>query len=122
MISRRALPEILHSLTEFPAVALLGPRQAGKTTLAKIIAEAHPDALRLDLERPSDLAKLTDPELFLSRQSGHLVVLDEIQHQPELFAVLRALIDAGPIPAARFSLAAAIAPGVRIAGRTHRFP
>ena len=93
MIDRRILPDIERSLAEFPAVALLGPRQAGKTTLARIVAGARPDSLFLDLERPSDLAKLADPELFLSRQADRLVVLDEIQRQPELFAVLRALID-----------------------------
>ena len=93
MINRRILPDIERSLAEFPAMALLGPRQAGKTTLARVVAGAHPDSLFLDLERPSDLAKLADPELFLSRQAGRLVVLDEIQRQPELFAVLRVLID-----------------------------
>jgi len=93
MIARRLLAEIARDLGDFPAVALLGPRQAGKTTLAKVIAEASGDALYLDLERPSDLAKLTDPELFLSRHNQRLVVLDEIQRLPELFAVLRALID-----------------------------
>ena len=77
MIERRLLPLIKHSLTEFPAVSLLGPRQAGKTTLARIIAGEQANSLYLDLERPSDLAKLTDPELFLSRHSGHFVVMDE---------------------------------------------
>lgn len=93
MINRRLLPAIEHSLAKFPAVALLGPRQAGKTTLARVIAGARPGSLYLDLERPSDLARLADPELFLSRHAGQLVVLDEIQRQPGLFAVLRALID-----------------------------
>ena len=93
MIPRRILGTVQNTLDQFPAVALLGPRQAGKTTLARVIATQNPDSLYLDLERPSDLAKLTEPELFLSRHAERLVVLDEIQRQPELFAVLRALID-----------------------------
>lgn len=93
MLNRRILPEIRNALTEFPAVALLGPRQAGKTTLARSIAATLPDSLYLDLERPSDLARLADPELFLSRHVSHLVVIDEIQRMPELFTVLRSLID-----------------------------
>ncbi len=109
MINRRLLPEIAHSLLEFPAVALLGPRQAGKTTLARVIAAQRPDSLFLDLERPSDLAKLADPELFLSRHVGQLVVLDEIQRQPELFAVLRSLIDEKRIPG-RFLLLGSASP------------
>lgn len=93
MIKRRLLTKLTRALTESPAVALLGPRQAGKTTLAKIIAAEYPGSMYLDLERPSELAKLTDPELFLSRYADRLIVLDEIQRQPELFPILRALID-----------------------------
>lgn len=109
MISRRLLPQIERSLGDFPAVALLGPRQAGKTTLARIVASARPDSVHLDLERPSDLAKLSDPELFLSRHAGQFIVLDEIQRQPELFAVLRALIDAQRTPG-RFLLLGSASP------------
>ncbi len=94
---------------EFPAVALLGPRQAGKTTLARVVAAQRPDSLFLDLERPSDLAKLADPELFLSRHAGQLVVLDEIQRQPELFSVLRSLIDEKRTPG-RFLLLGSASP------------
>lgn len=109
MIKRHLFTNIQQALGEFPAVALLGPRQAGKTTLAKLIAETQPDSLRLDLERPSDLAKLTDPELFLSRQQNRLVVLDEIQRMPELFPVLRALIDENRRPG-RFLLLGSASP------------
>ena len=77
---------------QFPAMAVLGPRQVGKTTLALEIAE-ETDALSLDLEHPTDLAKLSDPADYLSRHQDKLVVLDEIQRVPELFPVLRSLID-----------------------------
>ena len=73
-------------------VALLGSRQVGKTTLARGLKLAKPTHY-LDLERPSDLAKLTDPELYLGRFADHLVILDEIQRLPNLFPVLRSLVD-----------------------------
>jgi hypothetical protein len=109
MIKRRLLPSIEHTLTEFPAVALLGPRQAGKTTLARVIANERPNSLYLDLERPSDLAKLADPELFLSRHADQFIVMDEVQRQPEIFAVLRALIDQKRTPG-RFLLLGSASP------------
>jgi len=109
MLNRRLYPDIEHALGQFPAVALLGPRQAGKTTLARTLAATHAGSLYLDLERPSDLARLTDPELFLSRHAGHLVVLDEIQRRPELFTILRALIDEDRCPG-RFLLLGSASP------------
>ena len=94
MIARHAQSQVGELLTRFPAVALLGPRQVGKTTLALEIAEAAgTQALYLDLERPSDRAKLTDPEQYLAAQEGRLVVLDEVQRLSGLFEVLRSLID-----------------------------
>lgn len=75
-----------------PVVALLGSRQVGKTTLAQALKPGKP-CHYLDLERPSDVAKLADPELYLSRLSGQLVILDEIQRLPDLFPVLRSLVD-----------------------------
>jgi len=74
------------------SVALLGSRQVGKTTLAKGLELDKPTHY-IDLERPSDVAKLADPELYLSRFSDHLIILDEIQRMPDLFPVLRSLID-----------------------------
>ncbi|MBY0575329.1 MAG: ATP-binding protein [Gallionellaceae bacterium] len=109
MIKRRLLTRLTQSLTESPAVALLGPRQAGKTTLARIIAAQYPGSMYLDLERPSELAKLADPELFLSRYADQLIVLDEIQRQPELFPVLRTLIDGARRPG-RFLLLGSASP------------
>lgn len=81
-------------LSQFPAVALLGPRQVGKTTLAREIGDAQ-GALYLDLEHPADLAKLADPADYLARHQDKLVILDEIHRLPEVFPVLRSLIDEG---------------------------
>ncbi len=83
-----------NSLAHFPVTAILGPRQCGKSTLAKhLISELTTEAVYLDLERPSDLQKLEDAEWFLSRQKGKLVCLDEIHREPELFPVLRSIVD-----------------------------
>ena len=92
MIERRLFPILQQRLAEVPAVALLGPRQAGKTTLALALAKKH-DALYLDLESPQDCAKLAEPELYLADHLGKLVILDEIHRAPGLFPVLRGLID-----------------------------
>jgi predicted AAA+ superfamily ATPase len=94
MIKRQLYQTVLQHLGQFPAVALLGPRQVGKTTLANQIAEKFP-SIYLDLELPSDLAKMADPELYLSEHAHQLVIIDEIQRQPQLFPVLRSLIDQG---------------------------
>ncbi|MDR3054144.1 MAG: ATP-binding protein [Zoogloeaceae bacterium] len=90
---RRLAPEVRRSLDNFPVVALTGPRQCGKTTLARSLLAGHDNALYLDLERPSDLRKLADPEWFLSSQKDKLVCIDEIQRHPDLFPVLRSLVD-----------------------------
>lgn len=94
MIPRRALKKVREALRRQAAVALLGPRQVGKTTLAFAIAK-ETDALYLDLEAREDRAKLSDPALFLRDYEDRLVILDEIHRVPELFQVLRGLIDAG---------------------------
>lgn len=94
MISRRLLPALTSALAEAPAVALLGPRQAGKTTLALELAATRP-AVYLDLESEADRAKLSEPELYLAQHADKLVILDEIQRTPQLFRSLRGLIDAG---------------------------
>ena len=93
MLPRFALSILSRLLAEFPAVVLLGPRQAGKTTLALAEAARRGDALYLDLELPSAQRQLDDPEAFLLAQRGRLAILDEVQRVPELFAVLRGVID-----------------------------
>jgi len=94
MLPRRLAPHLASALAEAPAVALLGPRQVGKTTLALELAHERP-ALYLDLESEADRAKLSEPELYLAQHADKLVILDEIQRTPQLFASLRGLIDAG---------------------------
>jgi len=94
MIERRLAPVLEESLERFPVVALLGARQVGKTTLAKKLADARgASALYLDLERPSDEAKLQEAEAYLQGHAGKLVILDEIQRRPDLFPILRSLVD-----------------------------
>ena len=93
MKKRDLEPMLLTSLQHFPVVALVGPRQVGKTTLARAIAHKFGHAVYLDMERPSDAAKLADPELYLGPLADRLVILDEIQRRPELFPVLRSLVD-----------------------------
>jgi predicted AAA+ superfamily ATPase len=94
MLQRAARSRLIELLARFPAVALLGPRQVGKTTLAlSLTGEADPSPLYLDLELPSNRAKLADPELYLSEYEDRLVILDEIHRLPGIFQTLRGLID-----------------------------
>lgn len=93
MFSRIAQPLLASALTWSPAVAILGPRQTGKTTLARGLLQTHAHALYLDLESPQDRARLGEGPLFLQAHADRLIVLDEVQHAPELFSVLRGEID-----------------------------
>jgi len=94
MIERRLKAELAARIDQAPAVALLGPRQVGKTTLAQEIAEDRP-ALYLDLESDADRAKLSEPELYLESHADKLIILDEVHRLPNLFQILRGLIDRG---------------------------
>ena len=94
MIKRHIFSIVQNALQRQAAVALIGPRQVGKTTLALEIAE-HTDALYLDLESREDRDKLSDPALFLRNYENRLVILDEIHRAPEIFQTLRGLIDQG---------------------------
>lgn len=96
MFKRQLESQVLQALKRSPAVALLGPRQVGKTTLALAVGEAMRGSrapLYLDLESEADRAKLSQPELYLSDHADELVILDEIHRVPGLFPVLRGLID-----------------------------
>ena len=94
MINRRIARRLSSLLDESPAIALIGPRQVGKTTLALAIAEARP-SIYLDLESEADRAKLVEPELYLMRHEDKLVILDEVHRAPGLFQILRGVIDQG---------------------------
>lgn len=94
MIKRRISALARKALSRQAAVALLGPRQVGKTTLAQEIGKSCA-SLYLDLESREDLAKLADPALFFQKNADSLIILDEIHRMPDLFQVLRGVIDQG---------------------------
>lgn len=94
MITRDAMGQVIHLMKDFSAVGILGPRQIGKTTLALEIAETtKPKPVYLDLESVSDLAKLTEPELYFQTHKDRLIILDEVQRVPNIFTTLRSVID-----------------------------
>ena len=94
MIARRLKAQLQKLLGEYPAVALLGPRQVGKTTLALEVADTL-ESVYLDLESPADRARIADPDLYLADHEDRLVILDEVHRVPDLFQSLRGLIDRG---------------------------
>jgi len=102
------LREVRHLLGRTPVVAILGPRQVGKTTLARQLASGWGRSTRFDLEDARDLSRLDDPMLSLAPLRG-LVVIDEVQHRPDLFMALRVLVDRPRCPA-RFLVLGSAAP------------
>ena len=92
-IPRSIEPVSWQKLSVVPIVAILGPRQCGKSTLARHILKSFPKHIILDLERPSDINRLTDSEFFFSVNHDHLICLDEIQRAPALFPVIRSTAD-----------------------------
>lgn len=110
MITRLAVKQIEILLQEFPAIALLGPRQVGKTTLAKqLVKKQKREILYFDLESEADAAKLQHPEYIFNEYKDHCIILDEVQRAPELFAQLRPVIDAYRKPG-RFILTGSASP------------
>lgn len=94
MIDRTQTKRILKYLNHFPVVAIIGPRQVGKTTLAKLLQKKlQKESTYLDLERLEDLVKIEEPSLYFDKRKNECVILDEIQRLPELFTELRSLID-----------------------------
>jgi predicted AAA+ superfamily ATPase len=110
IIKRRLTQQLLKNLTFFPAVGIVGPRQVGKTTLAKMLQkEMNLPSLHLDLELDEDLYKLQNPQTYLQMNADKCIMIDEIQRLPSLFPLLRALIDQNRRPA-RFILLGSASP------------
>ena len=94
MITRYIFDELLEILNEFPVLGIVGPRQVGKTTVAKLLLkEVKKETILLDLENPRDLAKLTDPMLFFENNQDKCIIIDEVQIKKDLFPIIRAAID-----------------------------
>lgn len=94
MIKRFLSQKLEELIPDFPAIAILGARQVGKTTLAQALAENFDqESIYLDLESPSDQAKLAEAEQYFDLNESKLIILDEIQRMPDLFQVLRGVID-----------------------------
>ena len=99
MIERLITTKILKYLNHFPAVAIIGPRQVGKTTIARFIqTQLKKESTYLDLERTEDLTKIDSPALYLESRKEECIILDEIQRRPEIFPEMRSLIDRHRIP------------------------
>nr|WP_315421340.1 ATP-binding protein [uncultured Pedobacter sp.] len=106
LIIRNLAAHLKNKLKKSPAIAILGPRQVGKTTLAKSLSS---DYIYLDMENPRDVAKLQDAYTFLESLQDYTVIIDEVQLLPELFSLLRPLIDAKRTPG-RFILLGSASP------------
>lgn len=123
-IERSLAEELRWSLSNFPVTALCGPRQCGKSTLARRVVEEFADTVFVDLEKPSDLRKLDDAEFFFHLQKDKLVCIDEVQRGPELFPILRVAVDEDRRPGKFLILGSASPDLIRhgsetLAGRIH---
>jgi predicted AAA+ superfamily ATPase len=92
-IPRAKESDALQSLSKNAVTAIIGPRQSGKSTMARKLMSERQKSVYLDLERPSDLQKLTEAEWYFNSQKGNLICLDEIQRKPDIFPLIRSLVD-----------------------------
>ncbi len=112
MVERLLTHKILRLLKQFPSVAILGPRQVGKTTLARhLMHQIDKGCLYLDLELPADINRLSNPQMLFEENKDRCVIIDEIQRMPGLFPVIRAMIDRHRIPG-RFIILGSASPGI----------
>ena len=110
IIERQITKQVLKNLTYFPVVGIVGPRQVGKTTLAKILQQnLNTPSVHLDLELQEDLYKLDNPQAYLQMNAEKCIIIDEIQRLPSIFPLLRALIDQDRRPA-RFIILGSASP------------
>ncbi|MEA3445898.1 MAG: ATP-binding protein [Bacteroidota bacterium] len=110
MIERSISNDLLELLSSFPVLGIIGSRQVGKTTLSKqLIKSISKESIYIDLENPKDQAKIYDPVMFFENNIDKLVVLDEVQRMPDLFPVLRSMIDQKREPS-RFILLGSASP------------
>jgi predicted AAA+ superfamily ATPase len=110
IIQRNAMTDLVRLVDNFPVVGVVGPRQVGKTFLVKqLMDRLEKESVYLDLELSSDLSKLQDPQFFLQQFVDKTVILDEVQRMPQLFPLLRALIDQNRVPG-RFIILGSAAP------------
>ena len=100
MYIKRNIEQKLWELSEqFSVIGILGPRQVGKTTLVKhFINKINKKSIYLDLEKPSDIEKISEPELYFSEKKDFCVILDEVQKKQNLFPTIRSLVDEHRIP------------------------
>ncbi|WP_339702392.1 ATP-binding protein [Algoriphagus aquimarinus] len=110
MIQRAIEKPFFKSVSQFPVTGIVGPRQVGKTTLAKQSLDDL-NAIYLDMEKNSDISKLNDAELFFSQNQDKTIILDEIQHQPSIFPLIRAVIDENRKPG-RFIILGSASPSL----------
>ncbi|MDR9399652.1 MAG: ATP-binding protein [Salibacter sp.] len=112
MITRKYSKQVLEIAEQFPVIGILGPRQVGKTTLAKqIMKSGFKKCIYLDLEKPSDYGKLSDPEWYFASHRDKCIIIDEIQTKPGLFKVLRSEVDEHKTPA-RFIMLGSASPDI----------
>lgn len=110
MINRNVENKLIKTINNFPVTGIIGPRQVGKTTLAKkLITLINKEVIYIDLENPRDIARLSDPNLFFEANKEKCIILDEIQVMPELFSVLRPMVDMNRVPE-RFILLGSASP------------